>query len=107
MTEQKFQKGDLVRVRRFDEIDRKDLGHNGVTSDACFGIDKDYINRRTDRKYKIAKHTVDYDANIYKLYNEEGMMVPYTWLQGMLDFAFPEEELPEPDEEGLFSLLSV
>lgn len=105
MNEQKFQKEDLVRVRRFDEIDEQDIGRLRKSATECYSINKDFINDKADTIFKIARCEQDIGTYVYKLRDESGSFLPYWWAQGMLDFAFTEE-LAEPDEEGLFAFLS-
>jgi len=106
MNEQKFQKGDAVTIRPFDEVDMADMGRLQKSAGVCYGIDREYINERTDRFYRVAKHMKDNGAHVYKLENELGLMVPYCWAQGML-YSANEESTPEPDTDGLFGLLGI
>lgn len=106
MNEQKFQKGDAVTIRPFDEVDMADMGSLRKDSDMCYGIDREYINERTGRVYRIAKHVKDNGAHVYKLENAIGLLVPLWWAQGML-YSLDEESIPEPDTDGLFGLLGI
>ena len=111
MNEQKFMPGDLVKIRRFDEIDTKDIGRHRFDAGMCFGIEKRHINTLAGQVFTIGRFllAMQSDANSYDytLVDENGDEIRYWWAQGMLDFAFRDEELPEPDEEGLFAFLSV
>lgn len=106
MNEQKFHVGDAVMIRPFDEVDMADMGRLKRALGQCYGIDRDYINERTDRFYRVAKHMKDCGAHVYKLENELGLMVPYWWAQGML-YPAKEEAIPDPDTDGLFGLLGI
>ena len=104
MAEQKFQIGEEVRIRPFAKIDEHDIGRLRKTSNECFDISKDYINARTDRIFSIEKCGTSFETYVYLLRDESGRLVSYWWAQGMLDFA-SDEEISEPDKEGLFTFL--
>ena len=113
MNEQKFMPGDLVKIRRFDEIDTADIGNHRFDAEICFGIERSYIDSLAGRGlvYTIGRiflaESSSYNSYDYTLEDEDGNEISYWWAQGMIDFASPQEELPEPDEEGLFAFLSV
>lgn len=113
MNEQKFMPGDMVKIRRFDEIDTADIGNHRFDAANCFGIESSYINSLADRGgvYTIGRISLpersSFGSYDYTLEDEDGNEIAFWWAQGMIDFASPQEELPEPDEEGLFSFLSV
>ena len=106
MNEQKFHNGDAVMIRPFDEVDMEEMGRIRKSAGVCYGIDRNYINERTDRVYRIAKHMQDCGAHVYKLLSETNVMTPYWWAQGML-YPAKEEAIPDPDTDGLFGLLGV
>lgn len=106
MNEQKFHNGNAVMIRPFDEVDMEEMGRIRKTAGVCYGIDREYINERTDKVYRIAKHMEDCGAHVYKLKNEIGLTIPYWWAQGML-YSLGEESIPEPDTDGLFGLLGI
>lgn len=109
MNEQKFMHGDMVKIRRFDEIDTADIGNHGFDAAVCFGIERPYIENHAGQVFKIGKvflaEQSSYNSYDYTLEDEDGNEISYWWAQGMIDFASPQEELPEPDEEGLFAFL--
>ncbi len=111
MNEQKFMPGDMVKIRRFDEIDTEDIGGHRFDAGMCFGIEKRYINTLAGRVFTIGRFLLNVQSDAssydYTLVDEDGDEIRYWWAQGMIDFASPQEELPEPDEEGLFAFLSV
>ena len=110
MNEQKFMHGDMVKIRRFDEIDADDIGSHRFDAANCFGIEKSYIDNLAGRVFTIGRISLaersSYNSYDYTLEDEDGDEISYWWAQGMLDFEFAEE-LPDPDEEGLFAFLSV
>ena len=112
MTEQKFHVGDEVRVRPFSEIDTSDLGTISIKRKSCYSIDREHIDSMSGMgTFFIRNVNTSFDTFIYTmekmLSNGNTKTVGYYWAQGMLDFAYPKEELPVPDEDGLFAFLSV
>ena len=111
MNEQKFMPGDMVEIRRFDEIDTADIGSHNFDAANCFGIRKQYIDDMAGKVFVIGRVFLagqsSYNSYDYTLVDEIGNEIRYWWAQGMIDFASPQEELPEPDEAGLFAFLSV
>lgn len=108
MNERKFMPGDMVKIRRFDEIDADDIGSHRFDASNCFGIDRSHIDSLAGQVFTIesVSRTISYGSYDYKLLDKKGNRISYWWAQGMLDFEFAEE-LPDPDEEGLFAFLSV
>ena len=105
--EQRFFKGDLVRVRPFDEIDRDEIGRVGKNECVCFAISSRIIDRRSgEGPFVITSAVTGFGTYIYHLRPEDSPCdITYWWAQGMLR---PDEDprgLPEPDTEGLFSIL--
>ena len=112
MSEQKFHVGDEVRVRPFSEIDTSDLGTISIKRKSCYSIDSEHIDSMSERgTFFIRAVNTSFETFIYTmeeiLPNGNTKMVRFYWAQGMLDFAYPQEELPEPDEDGLFAFLST
>lgn len=110
MTEQRFFKGDMVRIRPFDEIDASDIGTVGLTSNICFSITKHHINEKSkDYPYLlVVRHSRECDTHIYTLKDPESdsKEICYWWAQGML-YPYEEESLSEEDADvpGLFGFL--
>lgn len=99
MNEQKFQVGDRVRARPFDQIDLGDIGEIRHTAGDCFGITAGTINKYAERDYmEVTKVGLYNGANVYRL---DG--ATFWFAQGML---VPAEDMPEPDRAGLFDLLA-
>lgn len=105
--EQRFYEGDTVMIRRFDEIDRSEIGSTGLSATNCFSIGKNYINNMAKRgpAFVISSVRKDYRTYIYTLCEaDSGERTAYWWAQGMLSGA-EEEEIEPPDTEGLIGFL--
>lgn len=105
--EQRFHEGDIVMIRRFDEIDRSEIGSTGLSATNCFSIGKGYINDMAKRgpAFAISSVRKDYRTYIYTLCDaDSGERTAYWWAQGMLAGA-EEEEIEPPDSEGLIGFL--
>ena len=113
MNKQKFNVGDQVRVRHFDEIDTEDIGiimydaQNGY----CYGLSDTTIDMHassSEAPYVIKTVGTYMDSYVYRIgVSLDGPNDAYWWAQGMLcQFQFTEEELSDPDPEDLFAFLS-
>jgi len=114
MNEQKYCVGEFVRIRPFYEIDVNDIGNGTYGYDTfrreCLNLPEQTINDYScDYAVLIVrdcKYSGTIEGYIYHLQTPEGDPIPYAWSQGMLA-PFDEDELMDPDEEGLFAFLSV
>lgn len=114
-TDQKFNVGDIVRVRSFDEIDTDDIGTFSYRKPpkyplgSCFGIGEDTINKRSiEGDFIIYNHVYNpnAEAHTYELRKPDGSLVAYYWAQGMLDFPADESvKFDPPDPESLIGFL--
>ena len=109
MNKQKFQVGDRVRVRRFDEIDADDIGNICYGELTCYAISRDVVDQKAELggSFTITRVSTYDDAWVYRIWcdrNDRDCLL--WWAQGMLDFANTfNDALPEPDHTGLFSFL--
>lgn len=84
----RFKVGDLVRILPFDEIKS-----SKKTDVACFGIDKEYIDKCSDEIYEIS----NVGGSTYSLKD-----CACYWTDEMLAPAFEEDDIILPDEIELF-----
>ncbi len=86
---QRFQIGDTVNVRPFDEIDTGDIGLIRRNRDECYAIDREYINKvSTGGPFIIKSAHEDWNTFIYSLSDlSSSERIRYYWAQGMLRFA--------------------
>ena len=113
MVEQKFFIGDRVIIRPFDEIDTEDNGSIPMTSEVCYGISRGFIedirlHNGADEVYEIISAEKRRDGSTYVYHlrrvrdnHSDGLF----WGQGMLAGEHELEDIPEPDQDGLFSVL--
>lgn len=114
-TDQKFNVGDIVRVRSFDEIDTDDIGSFSYHKPpkypigSCLGIQEDIINDRSaEGDFIIHSHHYNPNrgAHVYELRKPGGGVIPCYWAQGMLDFPVDESvKFDPPDPESLIGFL--
>lgn len=109
---QKFQIGDMVTVRPFDEIDTDDIGTLRRDSNECYAIESRYINAMSaDGPFVIKSVHEDWGTFIYKLSDpSSGKEKKYFWAQGMLQFAEGYEgndPIDPGSPEDLFDFLSA
>lgn len=106
MPEQKFHKGDVVRIRPFEEIDTGDIGNITHAPDSCYSIRRETIDKMSKLgPFVVVSGCAAYGTYVYEIkYHDSGSSADYYWAQGMLEFE-AAEELPEPPAGLLFELL--
>lgn len=104
---QRFKIGDVVGVRRFDEIDKVENGDIPKTEHDCFSLNDLYINGQSalGLSFLIDHVEQNYSTYLYHLTTITGQPRSYWWTQGMLYGYDIEEEVESPDSDNLFGFL--
>lgn len=104
---QRFKIGDVVGIRRFDEIDEVENGDIPKTEHGCYSLNDFYINEQSalGLTFVINEVKQKHSTYIYYLRTITGQPSPYWWTQGMLYGYDIEEEVESPDSDNLFGFL--